>query len=54
MMFVRCFAYFDEGQDSAMVEINGNIVTMTREAPQIDVEIVNPVAAAAGGDDNPA
>ena len=43
MMFLRCFSYLDEGQDSAVVVIDGKPVTFTREAPQVDVEIVDPV-----------
>lgn len=54
MMFLRCFAYMDEGQDSAVVVIDGKPVTFSHEAPQIDVEIVEPVATAAGNDNNPA
>ena len=36
-MFLRCFAYFDEGEDQAKIEVAGQQILFTRENPQIDV-----------------
>ena len=50
-MFLRCFAYFDEGQDQVIVEVAGQQILFTRESPQIDV--LEPQEVALVQDDQP-